>query len=79
MAGLRARVLSRVVRPNGRAVVGIGDPQAMARMPFTPYGLTLRPVDEVRAALKKAGLEVVAERRLADLTIPHNLLVAQRR
>lgn len=71
--------LARVLRPRGRAVVGIGDPQAMARMPFTPYGFTLRPVDEVRAALKKAGLEVVTERRLADLAIPHNLLVAQRR
>jgi ubiquinone/menaquinone biosynthesis C-methylase UbiE len=30
--------LARVIRPGGRAVVGIGDPQAMARMPFTPTG-----------------------------------------
>lgn len=71
--------LARVLRPGGRAVVGIGDPQAMARMPFTPYGFTLRPVEEVRAALERAGLEVVTERRLANLAIPHNLLVAQRR
>ena len=71
--------LARVLRPGGRAVVGIGDPQAMARLPFTPYGFTLRPVDQVRAALKKAGLEVVTERRMADLAIPHNPLVAQRR
>ncbi|HXA12696.1 MAG TPA: SAM-dependent methyltransferase, partial [Mycobacterium sp.] len=71
--------IARVLRPGGRAVVGIGDPQAMARLPFTPYGFTLRPVDQVRAALKKAGLEVVTERRLADLAIPHNPLVAQRR
>lgn len=71
--------LARVLRPGGRAVVGIGDPDAMARMPFTSYGFTLRSVDEVRAALQAAGLEVVTERRLGDLAIPHNLLVAARR
>lgn len=70
--------LARVLRPGGRGVVGIGDPQAMARMPFTSYGFTLRPVDEVRAALERAGLEVVTERRLADLAIPHTLLITQR-
>src|SRR5262245_58322840 len=36
--------LARVLRPGGRAVVGIGDPEAMAGMPFTSYGFTLRPV-----------------------------------
>jgi SAM-dependent methyltransferase len=30
--------LARVLRPGGRLVVGIGDPEAMARMPFSAYG-----------------------------------------
>jgi arsenite methyltransferase len=59
-------------------VVGIGDPEAMARMPFTSYGFTLRPATEIIAALKNAGLELVDERRLEDVVIPHNLLIARR-
>jgi SAM-dependent methyltransferase len=67
--------LARVVRPGGRLVVGIGDPDAMAKLPFTPYGFTLRPVPEVIAALEQAGCQV-EHRRLANTPIPHHLLVA---
>lgn len=70
--------LARVLRPGGRVVVGIGDPEAMARLPFTSYGFTLRPVSDVIAALRKAGLDVVEQRRLDDVAIPHHLLVARR-
>ena len=69
--------LARVLRPGGRVVVGIGDPEAMARIPFTSYGFTLRPVTDVIAALQKAGLDVVERRRLDDVAIPHHLLVAR--
>ncbi|OBK19919.1 class I SAM-dependent methyltransferase [Mycobacterium asiaticum] len=69
--------LARVLRPGGRAVLGIGDPDAMARLPFTAYGFTLRPVADVVAALKKAGFEDVEQRRLADVAIPHHLIVAR--
>ena len=68
--------LARVVRPGGRAVLGIGDPDAMARLPFTAYGFTLRPIDEVIAALKRAGFQSIQQRRLDDVAIPHLLLVA---
>jgi arsenite methyltransferase len=70
--------LARVLRPGGRVVVGIGDPEAMARLPFTSYGFTLRPVSDVIAALQKAGLGVVEHRRLDDVAIAHHLLVARR-
>jgi arsenite methyltransferase len=70
--------LARVLRPGGSAVVGLGDPDAMARMPFTSYGFTLRPVAEVTAALQDAGLAVVDQHRLDDIAIPHNLIVARR-
>ncbi|MGY0502463.1 class I SAM-dependent methyltransferase [Nocardia sp. FBN12] len=69
--------LARVLRPGGVAVVGIGDPEAMAKMPFTPYGFTLRPVAEVVAALSSAGL-TVEQRTLANPPIPHHLLIARK-
>ncbi len=68
--------LARVVRPGGRAVLGIGDPDAMTRLPFTPYGFTLRPIDDVVTALRNAGFHDVQQRRLDDVAIPHHLLVA---
>lgn len=69
--------LARVLRPGGAAVVGIGDPDAMAKMPFTPYGFTLRPVVEVVAALSGAGL-TVEQRTLPNPPIPHHLLIARK-
>lgn len=56
--------LARVVRPAGRVVVVIGDPEAMAGMPFTANGFRLRSVAEVSAALERAGLTV--EHRVID-------------
>ncbi|MFC9994283.1 class I SAM-dependent methyltransferase [Nocardia sp. NPDC127526] len=67
--------LVRVVRPGGRLVIGIGDPDAMAKMPFTPYGFTLRPVSEVVDALEAAGC-TVERRDLPQKPIPHRLLIA---
>lgn len=69
--------LARVLKPGGTAVVGIGDPDAMRRMPFTPYGFRLRPVDEVSAALTAAGLSV-DQRTLANPPIPHHLLIGRK-
>jgi arsenite methyltransferase len=68
--------LARVVRPGGRAVLGVGDPDAMARLPFTAYGFTLRPIAEIMAALKNAGFTDVEQRRLDEVAISHHLLVA---
>lgn len=68
--------LARVLRPGGRAVLGIGDPDAMARLPFTAYGFKLRPIADVIAALNNAGFTDVEQRRLDDVAISHHLLVA---
>ncbi|MGK8521364.1 class I SAM-dependent methyltransferase [Nocardia asteroides] len=67
--------LTRVVRPGGRLVIGIADPDVAAKVPFTAYGFTLRPVPEVIAALEQAGCDV-EHRRLAHKPIPHHFLVA---
>ncbi|MEU4415714.1 class I SAM-dependent methyltransferase [Nocardia salmonicida] len=69
--------LARVLRSGGTAVIGIGDPEAMATMPFTPYGFTLRPVADVVAALSSAGL-TVEQRTVANPPIPHHLLIARK-
>ncbi|MEV0850964.1 methyltransferase domain-containing protein [Nocardia fluminea] len=69
--------LARVLRPGGTAVIGIGDPEAMAEMPFTPYGFTLRPVADVMAALSSAGL-TVEQRTMPNRPIPHHLLIARK-
>ncbi|MEV0249815.1 methyltransferase domain-containing protein [Nocardia sp. NPDC050712] len=67
--------LARVVRPGGKLVIGIGDPDAMTKMPFTAYGFTLRPVAEVSAALERAGC-TVTHQQLPGRPIPAHLLVA---
>ncbi len=68
--------LARVVRPGGRLVVGIGDPDAMKKMPFTGYGFTLRPVAEVIDTLTAAGC-AVEHRRIPNPPIPFHLLIAR--
>jgi len=71
------RELARVLRPGGRAVIGIGDPDVMARLPFTKHGFTIRPVGEIVAALKDSGLQV-EQRRIEDKPIPRYLLIGTR-
>jgi arsenite methyltransferase len=69
--------LARVLRPGGRAVVGIGDPEVMARLPFTPHGFTIRPVGEIAAALQNSGLQV-EQRRIDEKPMPRYLFIGRR-
>jgi arsenite methyltransferase len=71
------RELARVLRPGGRAVIGIGDPDVMARLPFAKHGFTIRPVGEIAAALENSGLQV-EQRRIEDKPIPRYLLIGTR-
>ncbi|WP_019200474.1 class I SAM-dependent methyltransferase [Tsukamurella sp. 1534] len=47
--------LARVLRPGGTLVLGIGDPERMASMPFTRFGFRLRPMRDVSVAMDAAG------------------------
>jgi hypothetical protein len=58
-------------------VIGIGDPDVMARLPFTKHGFTIRPVSEIAAALQNSGLQV-EQRRIEDKPIPRYLLIGTR-
>jgi arsenite methyltransferase len=69
--------LARVLRPGGRAVIGIGDPDVMAQLPFTKHGFTIRPVGEIAVALQNSGLQV-EQRRIDDKPIPRHLFVGRR-
>src|SRR6267378_18960 len=70
--------LARVISPRGRVVVGIGDPGMMRRIPTTPFGFTIRPVDEVIATAKSAGLAVQDHRRVGQGDDASHLLVFTR-
>ncbi len=70
--------LNRVVAPAGRVVVGIGDPGMMRRIPTTPFGFTIRPVDEVVAAAKSAGLSLQDNQRVGQGDEASHLLVFSR-
>ena len=67
--------IARVISSNGRAVVGIGDPENMAHMPMTAYGYRLRPVDEVVAVATSAGLALQDHRRAGEGDAAAHLLV----
>lgn len=67
--------LARVVGSPGRIVVGLADPAAMARMPFTGHGFQLRSVPEVIDTLRGAGLGV-EHRRISQADDAPHLLIA---
>jgi SAM-dependent methyltransferase len=67
--------LARVLRPRARLVLGVGDPVAMARMPFTRNRFRLRPVSEITEGLAEAGLALIQDRRLGDGRDAFHLLV----
>jgi ubiquinone/menaquinone biosynthesis C-methylase UbiE len=70
--------LARVLRPGGRLVVGAGDPGAMATMPVTQHGFTLRPIDELMAAMHACGLTDVRDQRVEPGEGSFHLLTAIR-
>ncbi len=67
--------VQRVVKPGGRFVVAIGDPDFMATYPFTRHGFRLRPVAEVKEHLAEAGLVEEDHRRIGDGDDAAHLLV----
>ncbi|MGH3646864.1 MAG: class I SAM-dependent methyltransferase [Micromonosporaceae bacterium] len=70
--------LARVLRREGRVVIGIGDPDGMAELPFTRHGFTIRPVPGLVAELERAGLTVADHRRVGSGERAFHLLVARR-
>lgn len=68
--------VARVLRPEGRVVVGLAHPAAMARTPIVQHGFRVRPVAEVIEALTRAGLAVDLDLRVGESADAYHLLVA---
>jgi arsenite methyltransferase len=66
--------LARVTAPTGRIVVGVADPETMAKLPFTGHGFRLRPIAEVIHMLEAAGFTVDHRRINAASGAPHLLI-----
>jgi arsenite methyltransferase len=71
--------LARVITSSGRAVVGIGDPETMARMPMTSYGFRLRSLDEMAGVANSSGLVLQDHRRAGEGDAAAHLLVLAHR
>jgi arsenite methyltransferase len=70
--------LARVVRPGGRVVIAVGDPEAMAAMPFIQHGFVLRPIADLVQMLETSGFSDVREERVgAGPRAPHLLIARQ--
>jgi len=67
-----------VLRPGGRLALGVGDPTAMAKMPFTKHGFMLRPVSEVIESLRLAGFTLIEDRRVGDGPDAFHVLACER-
>ena len=68
---------ARVLKPSGQLVIGLGDPNQMARQPVTAHGFRIRSLAEVTNALLAAGLEVDQHRPIGSGRDLFHLLVAQ--
>ena len=70
--------IRRVLRPQGRVVIGVGDPVAMAAMPFAAHGFTLRPIDDLKLLLRTSGFDEPQHERVGQGEQAFHLLVATR-
>lgn len=68
--------LVRVLKGSSRAVVGLRDPEEMAKMALTAHGFRLRSVEEVRRALEAAGRSLEGHRRASEGRHTFEVLVA---
>jgi arsenite methyltransferase len=71
------REFARVLRPGGRLVIGITDPDDMARMPVTTHGFRLRTVSDLLDAMSTAGFVETRSDRLPTGQVVRHLLVGE--
>jgi len=69
--------LHRVLKPGGRLVIGIGDPDVMARAPVTAHGFHLRPVADLIQAMTESGFEDARSERVEHEPMNSLLLIGR--
>ena len=69
------REIARVLRPTGSAVLGVGDPDFMATLPFTKEGVRLRPLPDVLEIVRAAGFDVADHLRVGPSRKTFHLFV----
>ena len=71
--------MARVLKPSGSGVLGVADPEWLARQTFAAHGFIVRPLEEVIATATRAGLHATVE-RLTDpeSQLSYNLVVCRR-
>lgn len=69
--------LARVLRPGGRLVLGLGDPEFMATMPWSVGPLRLRPIADIEAALVAAGFTLTGHGRVGASSRAFHTLTAE--
>ena len=68
--------MGRSLGPSGRAVIGLGDPDAMSV--FQDYGFHVRPISQLAQALESAGLTLAEHRQSGKGAARFHMLVAAR-
>jgi ubiquinone/menaquinone biosynthesis C-methylase UbiE len=68
--------IARVLRVGGRLALGVGDPETMAKMPFTKHGFRLRPIDALVDSLTNSGLTLIENQRVGNKPGAPHVLVA---
>jgi arsenite methyltransferase len=68
--------IARVLRPTGTAVIGVGDPSAMAAMPVTAHGFTIRSIEDLVRDLRAAGFGEPRDQRVDTDERAFHLLLA---
>jgi arsenite methyltransferase len=69
----------RVLRPGGRLIIGIGDPDTMAKMPVTAHGFRIRPPEEILSAMAAHGLVDTRAERVSEAANASHLLIGSAR
>jgi SAM-dependent methyltransferase len=69
--------IARVLKPTGRAVIGVADHEWLATQPVTAHGFRIRPVDELVSLLRQVGFTEVRDEPVMGDERPFHLLVAR--
>lgn len=69
--------LRRILSPAGRVAFGVGDKDAMTKMPFTAHGFRLRTTEEIASVAEANGLMIAGHERVGQGPGAFHVLIAR--